>query len=632
VTTSSAVLDQVVIAAQSQYGQTSEGIVAFLTANGQDIDTSNYNWSCAFLNAAFMSVGLNVNNSLVVSSLLDLGDPVDGDPQRGDIIILGRGQSAGLLGRCGLATGEIQTQDGSGIVQYRMIEGNVNGIVDFSWVNFFSVIIRRAIVPPDLLFSGPLRPRPRLPRLTFPKPRASSSNIQPYNPSNSSQVNFLAGIAQGETGGRANSAFIGVGGKDLSNAPTGANGFPQWSGTGNSHAAGTFQFQPATWNGVATKFDPPLNFQNPADQSAGAWYLAQDVYARKNPGDTLQAALDRGDNQKVQDSLKSTWTSVTGNDSNPGGLAAHLGAGVANPELADSLGQTRTASASPDPASVPDGKNMPDSGKGNDGTYKPGASNVQTICSRMPTHEPFREHPNSKVPAPPTTQVAPANSGNAGGGGASNKDPDGQPITGVACSFNAPNTTSISDQNYSAINAAADRVGVPFATMLAISDLESGFQAGVSNNSGGTAGLFQMTPQTWSAMVQQYGNQYNITTDPNQQYDPNANSLIGGQMIANNVAALNRMGITSPTVGQIYIMNFMGTDGGKALIEAAEDNPSADASSMFPGPASKNPSAFAGKTVGQVYDALKNAGDAKGQAYQDQDGQPPPCQRNTEST
>lgn len=48
---------------------------------------------------------------------------------------------------------------------------------------------------------------------------------------------------------------IGVGGADLSNAPKDATGFPQWEGTmgpqGRTHAAGAYQFEPATWRQYA---------------------------------------------------------------------------------------------------------------------------------------------------------------------------------------------------------------------------------------------------------------------------------------------------------------------------------------------------------------------------------------------
>lgn len=59
---------------------------------------------------------------------------------------------------------------------------------------------------------------------------------------------------------------IGVGGADLSKAPRDENGFPTWEGQGNSHAAGAYQFQPATW----AQYAQPLGIKDfsPASQDA----------------------------------------------------------------------------------------------------------------------------------------------------------------------------------------------------------------------------------------------------------------------------------------------------------------------------------------------------------------------------
>lgn len=149
-----------------------------------------------------------------------------------------------------------------------------------------------------------------------------------YNPNDPLQAGFLAALAQGETGGNSNSAFEGVGGSDLSGAPTDAYGFPQWNGQGNSHAAGTFQFQPGTWDSIASEFN--LNFQNPQDQAEGAWELAQQA----DPN--LEQDLSQGNYSTIQSALAKIWPSVTGNAAAPQGLAANLGGAI-------STGQQLTA-------------------------------------------------------------------------------------------------------------------------------------------------------------------------------------------------------------------------------------------------------------------------------------------------
>lgn len=156
-----------------------------------------------------------------------------------------------------------------------------------------------------------------------------------YNPSDPVQAQFLSSLALGESGTNGTSQ-TGFGGGDLSGSPTDQYGFPIWSGSstsaGATHAAGTFQFEPGTWDAVAAAHG--LNFSNPADQAAGAWYLAQDTYAAKTGG-SLEGALQSGDKSSlsdVQSALQSIWPSVGGSGAAPQGLAndimARIGATI----------------------------------------------------------------------------------------------------------------------------------------------------------------------------------------------------------------------------------------------------------------------------------------------------------------
>lgn len=138
-----------------------------------------------------------------------------------------------------------------------------------------------------------------------------------YNPADPIQQRFLSAIALGETGNSSYAATEGVGGSNLSGLPTDQFGFPQWTGQGSSHAAGIYQFQPQTWDAVAQEHG--LNFANPQDQNAAAWYVAQQA----DPN--LEADLQSGNYSSVQSALQSIWPSVTGNQANPQGLANFLG-------------------------------------------------------------------------------------------------------------------------------------------------------------------------------------------------------------------------------------------------------------------------------------------------------------------
>ena len=129
-----------------------------------------------------------------------------------------------------------------------------------------------------------------------------------------------------------NSTFEGFGGTSLAGSPTDQYGFPQWAGgstsAGPTHAAGTFQFEPSTWDSIASQYN--LNFSNPADQQAGAWYLAQQAY-QSNTGGSLETALQSGTPtalQGVQSALQSIWPSVGGSGAAPQGLANDLLSGT----------------------------------------------------------------------------------------------------------------------------------------------------------------------------------------------------------------------------------------------------------------------------------------------------------------
>lgn len=141
-----------------------------------------------------------------------------------------------------------------------------------------------------------------------------------YNPSDPTQQAFLAALSRGE----GHDTYQGTGGYDLHGAPTDQYGFPLWNGFGNSHAAGWFQFQPATWDAYAATYN--LNFGNTEDQKAAAWYLAQDTYSQAT-GRSLSDALAAKDYSSIQTALAPVWPSVTGNGASPEGLSGSLASG-----------------------------------------------------------------------------------------------------------------------------------------------------------------------------------------------------------------------------------------------------------------------------------------------------------------
>lgn len=128
------------------------------------------------------------------------------------------------------------------------------------------------------------------------------------------QRRFLAALRAGEGG---DDYWIGFGGSNLKSAPRDRYGFPQWAGKvtreGPTHAAGAYQFQPRTWRNIADKYN--LNFANPFDQDQGAWYNAQERYARETGGRSLDSDLDAGLFEQIRRGLAKEWTSLRDNPS-----------------------------------------------------------------------------------------------------------------------------------------------------------------------------------------------------------------------------------------------------------------------------------------------------------------------------
>lgn len=145
-----------------------------------------------------------------------------------------------------------------------------------------------------------------------------------FNPNDPVQQQFLSSLALGETGHSSYAATEGFGGSNLASADVDQYGFPQWSGQGNSHAAGIFQFQPATWSALAQQYG--LNFADAGDQEAGAWYLAQQTYSAKTGG-SLYGDLSTGVTSKLNSALAAIWPSVQGNAASPHGLASAFAGG-----------------------------------------------------------------------------------------------------------------------------------------------------------------------------------------------------------------------------------------------------------------------------------------------------------------
>ena len=247
-------------------------VSAYLRAGGMDVNPDKTAWCAAYVNATLAQSGIKGSGSLVATSFDNWGTPVDtASTRRGDVLVLNRGRSAGETGgHVGIATGE--TRQGPKGLQVQMVSGNSdNGGVDTTWYDANQVVARRAGMPSgDTIRQG-----------------------------------FLDHISSSEG---ANYGTL-YGGGSMKGMDRDETGFPIWSGKDNSHAAGRYQFEPATWKEEYTKLGL-TGGMTPENQDAAAWDLAQTRY-KSVTGRDLSADLTNGDKgSQISDALHGTWTSL----------------------------------------------------------------------------------------------------------------------------------------------------------------------------------------------------------------------------------------------------------------------------------------------------------------------------------
>lgn len=179
-----------------------------------------------------------------------------------------------------------------------------------------------------------------------------------------------------------------------------------------------------------------------------------------------------------------------------------------------------------------------------------------------------------------------------------------------------------------AIQRASNATGVDFTFLMKTAGRESGFNPKAKAPTSSAAGLFQFVEQTWLATLKTHGAKYGyaryaelITRGADGRYrvaggearravmdlrlDPQAASLMAGELTSGNAAYLRgRVGRT-PTAGELYAAHFLGPHGSARLIEAASRNPNASAAALFPDAARANRSIFyregRAATVSEVY-------------------------------
>lgn len=165
-----------------------------------------------------------------------------------------------------------------------------------------------------------------------------------------------------------------------------------------------------------------------------------------------------------------------------------------------------------------------------------------------------------------------------------------------------------------AIRRAANATGVDFDFLMKTARRESSFNPNARAPTSSASGLFQFIEQTWLATVKQHGakhgyGQYadlihrgsdgrwrvegsarNVVLD--LRFDPQAASVMAGELTASNAAYLRGRTGREPGAGDLYAAHFLGPAGAAQIMEAMQTRPGASAAAMFPQAAAANRSIF----------------------------------------
>jgi hypothetical protein len=186
-----------------------------------------------------------------------------------------------------------------------------------------------------------------------------------------------------------------------------------------------------------------------------------------------------------------------------------------------------------------------------------------------------------------------------------------------------------------AIRQAAAATGIDFDFLMKTARRESSLNPSAKARTSSAAGLFQFVEQTWLSTLKRHGlkhgyerlaslvergsdGRYRVDGADarravlNLRFDPQAASLMAGELASDHAAYLRGRTGREPTAGELYAAHFLGPHGSAKLIEAVERRPGAAASSLFPEAASANRSIFyrSGRaaTVAEVYASLTKTG------------------------
>ena len=165
-----------------------------------------------------------------------------------------------------------------------------------------------------------------------------------------------------------------------------------------------------------------------------------------------------------------------------------------------------------------------------------------------------------------------------------------------------------------AIRRASSATGVDADFLVRTARRESAMNPSARAPTSSAAGLFQFIEQTWLGTVKAHGSKHgygqyadliyrgsdgrwrvegsarNVVLD--LRFDPQAASVMAGELTASNAAYLRGRTGREPGAGDLYAAHFLGPAGAAQLMEAMERRPGSSAASIFPEAASANRSIF----------------------------------------
>lgn len=192
-----------------------------------------------------------------------------------------------------------------------------------------------------------------------------------------------------------------------------------------------------------------------------------------------------------------------------------------------------------------------------------------------------------------------------------------------------------------AIGQAAQRTGVDFSYLMAQAKSESGLNPTARAANSSATGLYQFIDQSWLGVVKQHGAEHGMawaadaiqakrgggfTVDPayrdavftlREQAGPAA--LMAACYASDNAQGLTKSLGRGVNGTDLYFAHFLGLDGAKRFLRAADNNPDACAANLFPREARANRSIFYGsdgdpRSLSQVYALMGRKLDKAGAA------------------